>query len=330
MPWRDSGNPFFIWIAEIMLQQTRIAQGTPYFLRFIHQFPDLKQLACASQDDVLKAWQGLGYYSRARNLHKAAQIMHQNGMPNRYEDWLKLPGVGPYTAAAVCSICFNEQVPAIDGNVIRVISRYFSISQPVDKAEGKAAIRQALDSIFPVPKPGTMNEALMELGALVCTPTAPECEACPVQSGCLSGNPKTALQFPVKSPPRKPKPRFLIRVRFHLGNKTAWIRRNGKDIWQGLYDLPGTESSDEQEFKNWNAQNLQAYFKLPDTDFIEIHNLKHQLTHQTLHIRIFEASLSTLPVHLQLNWYNTDEQARLAIPRAYSGWLESQMSPVKF
>ncbi|HPR61276.1 MAG TPA: A/G-specific adenine glycosylase, partial [Prolixibacteraceae bacterium] len=189
LPWRKTKNPYFIWISEVILQQTRVEQGKQYYLKFIDSFPDITSLAAASEDEILKTWQGLGYYSRARNLHKGAKqiVQNYNGIfPNKYHELLKISGIGPYTAAAIASIAFNIAKAAIDGNVYRVLSRVFEINAPIDSSTGKKTFDTLANKLIDNKQPGNYNQALMELGALICKPRNPICENCPLQNNCLA------------------------------------------------------------------------------------------------------------------------------------------------
>ena len=187
LPWRTSKNPYFIWISEVVLQQTRVDQGAPFFYRLTSLFPSIEDLASADEKDVLLAWKGLGYYSRARNLHKAArQIMemHDGVFPTQYMELIKLPGIGSYTASAISSISFNEPLAAIDGNIIRIVSRLLDLPDPVESAQTAKIIKEYANEILPTDRPGDFNQALMDLGSLICTPKSPKCPECP-PSGCL-------------------------------------------------------------------------------------------------------------------------------------------------
>lgn len=201
LPWRDTQNPYLIWISEVILQQTRVIQGLDYYLRFIRKLPDIQSLATVSEDEVLKLWQGLGYYTRARNLHAAAKnIVHYfNGkFPDNYTDILKLKGIGKYTAAAVASFAFNEPVPVVDGNVCRVLSRLYAINYPADSAEGQKLIYSLAEKIIDKKNPGIFNQAIMEFGALQCVPQNPDCSKCPLNKKCLAYIYNNVSLFPVK------------------------------------------------------------------------------------------------------------------------------------
>ena len=238
LPWRETKAPYVVWISEIILQQTRVNQGNDYFLRFIERFPDIKSLAEASEDDVLKIWQGLGYYSRARNLYTAAkQVMEKfDGVfPSSYSDILSLKGVGEYTAAAVASIVYNLPYPVVDGNVFRVLSRLFTIETPIDSTIGKKYFNEIAQSILDEQHPGDHNQAIMEFGALVCTPKQPKCTECPLQSVCLAFEKKNVLNYPVKKGKTIQKERFFNYFHIEQNGYTYIKKRGDSDVWQNIY-----------------------------------------------------------------------------------------------
>jgi len=219
LPWRNTENPYFIWLSEIMLQQTRVAQGLPYFLRFVQSFPTVFDLAKADEEKVLKLWQGLGYYSRARNLHKTAQhiAFELDGVfPNNYNDLLKLKGIGEYTAAAIASFSYHEAVPVVDGNVFRVLARYFDIETDIAQASAKKEFSALAYELMPKDSPALFNQAIMEFGALQCVPRNPDCSICPLNSGCLALQKKKVDQLPVKSKKQKRETVFSITLFFPM------------------------------------------------------------------------------------------------------------------
>ncbi len=243
MPWRDTPDPYLIWVAETMLQQTRVDQVRPYFERFIQRFPDVHTLAHASIDDVLKAWEGLGYYRRAHHLHRAARIIvtrHDGQIPTDPKALSALPGVGPYTCAAVLSIAYQYPMAAIDGNVIRVLTRVFGLAEDVSRQATRRKLQELAQSLLPPYRPGDFNQALMELGATVCTPTRPQCEACPLHPVCtarMEGNP---VAYPVKQK-RAPIPHIQVAVGILLDteNRVLVTRRPNEAMLGGLWEFPG-------------------------------------------------------------------------------------------
>ena len=244
LPWRRNRTPYGTWLCEIIMQQTRIDQGLMYWHRFMEQFPDVKSLAAADEAEVLKAWQGLGYYSRARNLHRAAGVVSKElggSFPATSEGLRRLPGVGPYTAAAVASMCFGEPVVAVDGNVNRVIARFMGIDQPVNRPEGRRAVEAAAEALLDSANPGNHNEAMMELGALVCTPRTPRCTECPLAGGCASaGDPEAWGRRPSKAGKARVEDVSVVGHVLTDGDRVAVRRRPETGIWGGLWEFPST------------------------------------------------------------------------------------------
>ena len=250
LPWRKTKNPYKIWMSEIILQQTRVQQGLPYYQKFISTYPTIQSLALANEDEVLNLWQGLGYYSRARNMLKTANLINEEykgSFPTSYNDLLKLKGVGEYTAAAIASFSFNEPVAVVDGNVYRVLSRLFDIETPIDSGEGKKAFRFLADEVLDKVNPATFNQAIMEFGALQCTPKKPNCNNCVLNGACLSRENGTISQRPVKKKKSAAKERFFVYKIFLDENKTLIQKREEKDIWQGLYEFPLEEFGDAKK-----------------------------------------------------------------------------------
>ncbi len=246
LPWKEDKNPYYIWLSEIILQQTRVEQGLPYFLKFKTTFPRIQDLAKASEDEVFKMWQGLGYYTRARNLHATAKLISSkwNGQfPNTYEDILALPGVGPYTAAAIASFAYQLPKVVVDGNVIRVISRFYGIDLPVDKAEGKNQIQVLAEQTLDKEQPDVFNQAIMDFGALHCKPKNPLCTSCFHQKECIAFQNGNPTNYPVKSRRLKKKTRFFNYLVIRYKDQVGLQKRTKKDIWQNLYEFPVIEST---------------------------------------------------------------------------------------
>ena len=246
LPWRTAPNPYSTWLSEVILQQTRVDQGTAYWHRFLAAFPTVEDLANAEVDEVMRLWKGLGYYSRARNLHQAAQwVVQERGgaLPVLAREWVGLPGIGPYTAAAIASICHGEPVPVIDGNVQRVLARLFDIASPVDRKAGKAELEAWSAALIDARDPGSSNQAWMELGALVCLPRAPRCAECPLAGECLALRRSTVAERPVKQPKKAPQAvevAFQIHIREHPAQGWQWWveRRPSRGIWAQLESFP--------------------------------------------------------------------------------------------
>ena len=261
LPWRRTRDPYRIWLSEVILQQTRIAQGMDYYLRFVARFPDVGALAAADEDEVLKLWQGLGYYSRARNLHAAArQVVERYGgrFPAAYADVRSLKGVGDYTAAAVCSITYDAPCAVVDGNVYRVLSRLFDLDLAIDTAEGRKAFAALADEQLDRRRPARYNQAIMDFGALQCTPANPSCNDCPLRDECLSLAAGTVAERPVKAGRTRIRPRYLNYLHLECGGRIALRRRPEGDIWQGLYDLPAIESDRRWISRSWPPHRPSA------------------------------------------------------------------------
>lgn len=288
LPWRDNKNPFIVWVSEIILQQTRISQGLPYFKKFIKKFPTVNKLANAKEDEVLLAWQGLGYYSRARNMHTTAKYIvgELNGIfPNSFKELIKLKGIGEYTAAAIASFCFDEAVPTIDGNVYRVITRLFDIDLPIDKSKGKKTVKNICETLIVNYLAKNINQALMDFGAMLCTPKNPKCSICPLLTKCLSKAENTVNKRPVKSK----KISYHLRYFYYLyvyDNESVLIKkRSENDIWKGLYEFPLIETIKKVKFSSIECddvfKNLTKKNKTKHIEFVEVK--PHILTHQKIH-----------------------------------------------
>lgn len=288
LPWRKDGDPYKIWLSEIILQQTRVEQGKNYFYRFVEAYPTVNDLASAHEDEVLKLWQGLGYYSRARNLHASAKIIasQYNGtFPNDYKSIIALKGVGPYTAAAVASIAFNLPYPAVDGNIYRVLSRYYGIETPIDSSAGKKEFQQLAEELIQGQEPGMHNQALMEFGALQCVPKSPKCENCPVVESCFTYKNGLVAQLPVKEKKTKQRHRYFYYYMYDMGDSILLDKRSGNDIWQNLYQLPLME----REKALSDSELLHADFPVK-TMQVNVKSIsgqkKHVLSHQIIHAKL--------------------------------------------
>ena len=245
LPWRHDPTPYEVWLSEVILQQTRVNQGMDYYLRFIKKWPSVTSLAQATEEEVLKMWQGLGYYSRARNLHHCAQqVMEQHGgqFPADYEQLKKLQGIGEYTAAAIASIAFDLPHAVVDGNVYRVLARLFDIDIPINNKEGQKLFAQLADELLNRKQPGLHNQAMMEFGALQCTPKNPNCLHCPLLAQCLAFAHQTVLQRPVKLQTKKNVTRYFNYLVIRINENIYLHKRSGNDIWKNLYDFPCIES----------------------------------------------------------------------------------------
>lgn len=289
LPWRFNKHPYLIWISEIILQQTQVKQGLPYYLRFIEAFPDVFALAGASEQEVLKLWQGLGYYSRARNLHAAAKEVVerlQGQMPATKKELQQLKGIGPYTAAAIASIAYDEPVAVVDGNVYRLLSRYFAISLPIDTTDGRKHFDALAHQLLQGSPPGDFNQAMMDMGAMVCTPAQPKCHACPLTANCAAQLLNQQGNFPVKSKKVKKRDRYFNYLIIEENQRLLINQRLNKDIWKGLYEFPLVES--EKELTEIALSELFASRHHETTGIEWLASARHLLTHQTIYIRFFK------------------------------------------
>jgi len=313
LPWRHTTNPYYIWLSEIILQQTRVAQGMPYYISFLSAFPTVFDLANASEEQVLKLWQGLGYYSRARNLHKTAQhvAFELDGIfPDNYNDLIKLKGIGDYTAAAIASFSFNENVPVVDGNVFRVLARYFDIETDIANASAKKEFAALAYELMPKDNPAIFNQAMMEFGAIQCVPKNPECLVCVLKSGCLALKLGKVNQLPVKSKKAKAKNRFFNYIVFEDENQHSIIqKRSAKGIWHNLYEFPLIESENEIGFDIFSSELMRRTFiQNPIISISELNEISqiHKLTHQHLHIKFWKVSVGgTLENALEIETLKT-------------------------
>ena len=326
LPWRKTQNPYYIWLSEIILQQTRIQQGWSYYLKFIKHYPTVQDLASASEDEVLKDWQGLGYYSRARNLHFSAQyICNQlNGIfPQTYKDLLELKGVGDYTASAIASICFNEKAAVVDGNVYRVLSRYFNIDTPINSSQGIKYFKQLAQQLIEKANPGVYNQALMDFGAMICKPQNPDCKSCPLKDSCLALASNTIANLPVKLKKIKIQHRYLNFIVFeNCDGKTFLEKRTDKGIWKNLYQFPLIESSNFIEEEGVLASKLLSNKKVKNIFLQYPKPILHKLTHQNLHINFWRIEIDTLN---EANWIHWSETKKFAVPKPIEDFLNQTL-----
>jgi len=300
LPWREGRDPYRIWLSEILLQQTRVAQGLPYYLRFLEAFPDIKALASASEKEVLRLWQGLGYYSRARNLHFTAKVIvadHKAIIPGNYQALLKLKGVGKYTAAAIASFAYGEKVAVVDGNVYRVLSRVFGLQEDIASPAGQKAFQALADSLLPDQNASTHNQAIMEFGALHCTPQKPSCEDCPLAFMCYAYANNQQSSLPVKLKKTAKTDRYFHYLAFKSGTKYLMKERKGKGIWQGLYEFPLAEEKSLMEIgkllkKRFGKTATQVHIKSESRAY------KHILSHQNLHVKFWVLESEELAAYL--------------------------------
>jgi len=297
-PWRKSRDPYHIWLSEIILQQTRVQQGLPYYEKFIQHFPTVFDLAAASEEQVLKLWQGLGYYSRARNLHASARwvVAERQGIfPTTYKELLLLKGVGDYTASAIASICFEEPQAVVDGNVYRFLSRCFGIEMPIDTSGAHKYFKEKATALMKGVSPNNFNQAMMEFGALQCTPKLTACVECPFAQKCLAYQQGKVNEFPVKTKKIKVKKRYFNYLAIDTPTQQTIVnQRKAKGIWQNLYEFPLIETSSlldqasliqHSDFLKWSKYNIQS------CEQVNPKAIKHILTHQHLYIQFWRITL---------------------------------------
>ena len=326
LPWRRTRDPYRIWLSEVILQQTRVAQGTEYYLRFTERFPDVASLAAAPEDEVLKLWQGLGYYSRARNLHAAArQVVERFGgrFPVALEEVRSLRGVGDYTAAAICSAAYDAPCAVVDGNVYRVLARLFDLDAPIDSTAGKRAFAELAQLQLDTAHAGRYNQAIMDFGALRCIPSSPRCEACPLAGRCLALAAGTVAARPVKQSKTKVRDRWFNYLHISSGDRTLLRRRERRDIWQGLYEFPLIESEGPAELPEL-VRLPQFRELLGDAPWHLVRSIplpKHQLSHQTLHAVVHRIETLSLTPAAAAMAVPTVALGDYAVPRLIDRYL---------
>lgn len=323
LPWRNTNNPYFIWLSEIILQQTRVQQGLPYYEKFIENFTTVESLAAAEEEEVLRLWQGLGYYSRGRNLHKTAKMVveqYAGNFPNNFKDLQKLKGVGRYTAAAIASFAFNQSVPAIDGNALRVITRFLEINEPIDSPVVQNKVFEISKDLMAGVESNLYNQAVMELGATVCTPKKPLCIGCPVNMECKAFENKSFVTIPFKAKKTKVSQRFLQYFVFEFEN-SLWLRkRDTSDIWANMYDFFFIESND-LDFTE-NLDQCLSDFAIEVEDIHKYPTVNHVLTHQKQQIVFVKISCKTRPIIPNGEWYSLEEIEKLAKPKIIVDFVE--------
>ena len=299
LPWRNTRNPYCIWVSEIILQQTRIDQGMEYYNRFIDEYPTISDLASASEDQILKLWQGLGYYSRARNLHFTSKYIKKNfngKFPEDFDTIRSLKGIGDYTASAIASISFGLEYPAIDGNVFRILSRYFGISEATDTSQGKTAFKELADELIKGTDPGMHNQALMEFGALQCTPKNPDCTVCPLIKRCFAFSQNKINDLPTKKKKTTQRNRYFNYLVINYKD-FLWLRKRVEDgIWKNLYEFPLIETEEKTEIEALlNQKEFQEIINRETANIENISSWKvHILSHQRINYRFIRIHLSSL------------------------------------
>lgn len=329
LPWRNTTNAYLIWLSEIILQQTRVDQGMPYYYRFSSSYPDIKSFSEASEDEILRLWQGLGYYSRGRNMLKTAKKIMQdyNGVfPTSFKELITLTGIGEYTAAAISSFSANEPKAVVDGNVYRLLSRYYGIFTPINSNLGKKQFQEIANEALDKENAAENNQAIIEFGALQCKPKNPNCNICPLQDSCVAFNNKCVHELPIKLKKIKVKDRFFNYFLIIKENKILIKRRNNSDIWAGLHDLPLIETQNQQDLiKLFQHEEFKKWFP----NEIEIGRvtspIKHILTHQRIYATFIEIKNFNLEILPENNWFWLDinDLNNIAQPKLIFAYLKN-------
>jgi A/G-specific adenine glycosylase len=328
LPWRNTTDPYKIWLSEIILQQTRVAQGLPYYMKFVENYATVADLANAPEDEVMRLWQGLGYYSRARNLHECAKSVvndYNSKFPQSYKELLKLKGVGKYTAAAIASFAFGETVPVVDGNVYRVLARNFLINDDIAQPKSFSKFFKLAQELIPDHDSESFNQAIMELGAIVCKPKKPDCDICPLSISCQARMQHKQLELPVKKKNLKVKNRFLYYLIWEKDEKLAMKKRGANDIWQGLFDFEVIESEAAMETEEILNSIYQRY---GETEIVNISEpVKHILTHQRIAAVFIQlkASNQNNLMENDLVYYSKAEIEDLPKPRLIQNYLTREI-----
>jgi len=327
LPWKGIKDPYLIWVSEIILQQTRAAQAIPYYLKITDRFPNVHALASAPVDELLSMWQGLGYYSRARNLYHSAQSIvdqHKGVFPKNYDDIIALKGIGKYTAAAISSFAYGQAYPVIDGNVIRIMSRFFDIAEAVDTKEGKIKIDEFVDIVFDGKKAALFNQAIMDFGATVCVPKNPFCDECPFEDNCQALAAGTIQSRPIKSKKIKRKKRNFNFLLFEKDDQVLIEKRIANDIWKSLYQLPLIEGQEFSKRKKL-VQKVEQNFSL-STDASPVYTHRQLLTHQEIHSIVW--SLDQVPEDQYLSeriWVAKDNLENYGFPKTMTLFFEDYL-----
>lgn len=336
MPWRDCDNPYKTWISEIMLQQTRVDQATPYFNRFMEQFPTVYDLAGADQQDVLKVWEGLGYYSRARNLHDASKTVvneFDGKVPDSFEEIKKLKGVGPYTASAVLSIAFSKPHAVVDGNVIRVLTRYLGIEKDIRSTKTKNTIQDEADRLIDSNRPGDFNQAIMELGATVCAPSNPDCDECPINADCVAYKTVKTDEIPYKSPAKK-RPHHHIGVGIIQEEDRVLIALRPEDaMLGGLWEFPGGKQKEDEELPETVVRELKEELGIEATIERPLMKLDHAYSHFKITLHAYICNLKSgdpkPKTSQQIKWVPVKELDEYPFPKANRKLTEKLMGTEK-
>ena len=317
LPWRQTNNPYIIWLSEIILQQTRVEQGMPYFYKFVEAYPTVKDFAQADEEDLLRLWQGLGYYSRVRNMHKAAKAVmteFDGVFPSKYEDVITLTGVGEYTAAAISSFSINQRKAVLDGNVFRVLARYFGIDTAINSTAGKRQFLTIANEVISDKFPGLYNQAIMDFGATVCKPKAPNCQNCMLRLDCVAFSANLVASLPIKTKGKPSRNRYFNYFVIEKDGAYVFTKRGEDDVWANMYEFPLIET--DQEIEISDLQQLEAYkthFEGAEITPIGL-PIKHILSHQNIYARFYRVvdEKHLVKKNPSWNYYNSDNLDKLA------------------
>lgn len=329
LPWRNTSNPYIIWLSEVILQQTRVEQGMPYFYRFLDAYPTVAHFAAASEDEILKLWQGLGYYSRGRNMHYTAKKIvndYAGQFPTDYATLLKLKGIGEYTAAAIASFAGNEPKAAVDGNVFRVLARYFGIDIPINSSQGKIAFTNLANELIDKDQPGIYNQAMMEFGALQCKPQKPDCEICPLQLGCKAKGQDLINLLPVKLKAKPVRERYFNFIVARKNNVVLINKRGPNDIWQNLYEFPLVETAERVTVEKLvKTDSFKQLFGNEVVICSVSNEVKHLLSHQKLFAKFITIENFSEPDLAKHSWFyiTLDAFKELAQPKLIAEFVNS-------
>lgn len=329
MPWKGEKDPYKIWLSEIILQQTRVEQGLEYFLRFVEKYPDIQSFAAAKEKDLMKMWEGLGYYSRCRNMIAAAQqvMLHFNGLfPNNLQDIRTLKGVGTYTAAAIASFAYGLPYAVVDGNVKRVLARFYGVKQPVDAPAGALRIEKLADKSLKQKAPGAYNQAIMDFGATVCKPKLPLCETCPLHKQCYAWQHNLVLTLPLKIKKLQRRDRWFYFLILHWQHKVYVMERRKKDIWQGLHEFYLIETAEARELDELIANEIPELLKTNFTVIEVSDRFRQQLTHQNIFASFIQLRLKAKFSWEEGEWIPLDQLQKIAFPGVINSFINSNLT----
>lgn len=337
LPWKNTRDPYIIWLSEIILQQTRVEQGSPYFLKFAEKYPTVQHLAAAPEDELMKMWEGLGYYSRARNLHAAAKKIVEDGgkFPDTFEAIKKMKGVGEYTASAIASFAFDLPFAVVDGNVFRVLSRIFGVATPIDSTEGKKEFSKLADLLLDRTVPGKYNQAMMDFGATHCTPANPKCSQCTFSADCVAFQTGRVSDLPVKGKKLEKRLRYFNFLKIKTGEKVVIRKRAEKDIWRNLYEFPLIETDNPAEkpedLKTGKGSGGLFLKEIPDSVFQHPKRYQQLLTHQKIIATFWEWEAGE-GFHIDFSGFLTVDQkllGKFAFPKVIDLYLKDKILPLK-